>query len=124
MPRFTGQSIDVEDLLIWAFRDELVERTDSPHPDATTIYWAVMALPTTHIGIVIRFARMGMRPQWRAGRDRVVSLAAVRKSRILYTEWVRSMVVLQRALDGALSRCRVSGPSLEEAPWRCQRARA
>lgn len=124
MPSVTGQSIDIEDLLIWAFRDELVERTDHPHPDATTVYWAVMALPAAHLRAIIHFAKMGVGPEWHAGANHVVSLEAVRKSRTLYTEWVRAMVVLQRTLDGALSNYRVSGPRLEETPWRGLGARA
>ena len=122
MPRFTGQSIDIEDLLIWAFRDQAVEGAENPHLDATTVYWAVMALPAAHTRIVSRFARMGMGPDWQAGPEAVVSLEAVRKGRTLYAEWVRAMVVLQRTLDGTLTRYRVSGPRLEETPWRALRA--
>ena len=122
MPRTNGQSIDIEDLLIWAFRDEEVEAARNPHPDATTVYWAVMALPVAHTRIVSRFARMGMGPDWQAGPNPVVQLDAVRKARTLYAEWVRAMVVLQRTLDGTLSHYRVSGPRLEETPW--LRARA
>ena len=122
MPRFDGQSIDIEDLLIWAFRDQAVEGAENPHPDATTVYWAVMALPAAHTRIVSRFARMGIGPDWQAGPEAVVSLEAVRKGRTLYAEWVRAMVVLQRTLDGTLGRYRVSGPRLEETPWRARRA--
>ncbi len=124
MPSFTGQSIDIEDLLVWAFRDQAVERALSPHPDATTVYWAVLALPAAHLRVIIHFAKLGAGPEWHAGPDHVVSLEAVRKSRRLYTEWVRAMVVLQRTLDGALSHYRVSGPRLEETPWRGFGARA
>ena len=122
MPRFDGQSIDIEDLLIWAFRDEEVEAAQDPHPDATTVYWAVMALPAAHTRIISRFARMGMGPDWQVGPGPVVQLEAVRKARTLYAEWVRAMVVLQRTLDGTLTRYRVSGPRLEETPWRGLRA--
>jgi len=123
-PRFSGQSIDIEDLLIWAFRDQKVEEADKAHPDATTVYWAVMALPTGHTRIVSRFPRLGVGPDWQAGPDPVVVLEAVRKARTVYAEWVRAMVVLQRTLDGTLTRYRVSGPRLEETPWRALRARA
>lgn len=122
MQRPDGQYIDIEDLLIWAFRDEEVEGAEHPHPDATTVYWAVMALPAAHTRIISRFARMGMGPDWQAGPEPVVSLEAVRKARLVYAEWVRAMVVLQRTLDGTLTRYRVSGPRLEETPWRGLRA--
>lgn len=118
MPRSDGQSIDIEDLLIWAFRDQNVEGAENPHPDATTVYWAVMALPAAHMRIIGRFARMGMGPDWQAGPGPVVQLETVRKGRLVYAEWVRAMVVLQRTLDGTLSRYRVSGPRLKETPWR------
>ena len=122
MQRFNGTIIDIEDLLIWAFRDEKVEAAADPHPDATTVYWAVMALPAAHIRIISRFARSGSGPDWHAGGGTVVSIAAVRKGRMVYAEWVRAMVVLQRTLDGALTHYRVSGPRLEETPWRMRRA--
>jgi hypothetical protein len=122
MPRFTGQSIDIEDLLIWAFRDQAVESTALPHTDATTVYWAVMALPSAHSRVISHFARLGTGPAWQAGPSPVVQLEAVRKARTLYAEWVRAMVVLQRTLDGNLTRYRVSGPRLEETPWRVRRA--
>lgn len=118
MQRTGGQSIDIEDLLIWAFRDQDVEAADHPHPDATTVYWAVMALPTAHTRVVSRFARLGMGPDWQAGPGTVVHLETVRRGRLVYAEWVRAMVVLQRTLDGTLTRYRVSGPRLEETPWR------
>lgn len=122
MPRFHGHSIDIEDLLIWAYRDQAVEGAANPHPDATTVYWAVMALPNAHTRIISRFARLGMGPDWQPRPGPVVSLEAVRKARTVYAEWVRAMVVLQRTLDGTLPRYRVSGPRLEETPWRVRRA--
>lgn len=124
MQRSDGQSIDIEDLLIWAFRDQEVEGAEHPHPDASTVYWAVMALPPAHTRIITRFARMGMGPDWQARPGPVVDLEAVRKGRVVYAEWVRAMVVLQRTLDGTLTRYRVSGPRLEETPWRARRERA
>lgn len=122
MQRPDGQSIDIEDLLIWAFREQDVEAASDPHPDATTVYWAVMALPAAHARIVTRFARMGMGPDWKTGAGPVVQLEAVRRARTVYAEWVRAMVVLQCTLDGTLTRYRVSGPRLEETPWRRTRA--
>jgi hypothetical protein len=122
MPGLIGQTIDIEDLLIWAFRDQEVGATEDAHPDATAVYWAVMALPSAHSRVISHFARLGTGPDWQAGSGPVVQLEAVRKARTLYAEWVRAMVVLQRTLDGTLTRCRVSGPRLEEAPWRVRRA--
>ena len=124
MPRFNGQSIDIEDLLVWAFRDQAVESRTNPHPDARTVYWTVLALPAAHLRVIIRYAKLGSGPEWRAGADRVVSIAAARKSRTLYTEWVRAMVVLQQSLDGTLPGYRVSGPRVDHAPWRSLGARA
>ncbi len=122
MQRPGSQSIDIEDLLVWAFRDQQVEAAQAPHPDATTVYWAVMALPAAHTRIICRFARSGLGPEWQAGPGPVVQLDAVRRAHTLYAEWVRAMVVLQRTLDGTLTRYRVSGPRLDEAPWRKARA--
>lgn len=122
MQRPGNHTIDIADLLIWAFRDQQVESAAAAHPDATTVYWAVMALPHAHARIVSHFARVGVGPDWHAGPDRVVQLDAVRKARLLYAEWVRALVVLQRTLDGALIHYRVSGPRLEETPWRSRRA--
>jgi hypothetical protein len=118
MPHSPGQHIDIEDLLVWAFREQRVEANDNAHTDAMTVYWAVMALPGAHGRVVSRFARMGMGPDWHVEDSPVVSLDAVRKARTLYAEWVRAMVVLQRTLDGTLTRYRVSGPRLAETPWR------
>lgn len=118
MQRPGNQTIDIADLLIWAFREQQVESAPDPHADATTVYWAVMALPDPHARIVSHFARVGEVPDWHAGPDRVVRLETVRKARLVYAEWVRALVVLQRTLDGALIRYRVSGPRLEETPWR------
>lgn len=122
MQRFNGTIIDIEDLLIWAFRDQEVEAAVNPHPDATTVYWAVTALPAAHARIVSRFARRGMGPDWHAGAGTVVSIADVRKGRMVHAEWVRAMVVLQSSLEGNLTHYRVTGPRLDEAPWRVKRA--
>ena len=118
------QRIDIQDLLIWAFRTEAVESRPQAHPDARTVYWAVMALPSPHVTMIRRFATEARRPDWHSTGGRCVSLDAVRRSRRIYTEWVRALVVLQRTIDGALTSYRVIGPSLDEQPWIGQRARA
>jgi hypothetical protein len=124
MPRLYGRTIDIEDLLVWAFRDEQVESAAEPDPDAVTVYWAVQALPLPHARAIIRFARLGNKPDWHPAPGRTVSLEAVRRARRLHAEWVKAMVVLQRTLDGTLSRGRVSGPRHDEQPWARERERA
>lgn len=119
------QRIDIQDLLIWAFRTEKVETRQHADPDALTTYWAVLALPVPHATVISRFAREGKRPDWRADvGESFVSLDRVRRTRRLYTEWVRALVVLQQTLGGSLSRFVVTGPNLEEQPWLRQRLRA
>jgi hypothetical protein len=125
MPRFNGRTIDIEDLLVWAFRDENVGDAQDADPDAVTVYWAVMALPAPHSKAITRFARLGTEPDWHSGSGgSTVSLDSVRRARTLYAEWVRAMVVLQRTLDGTLSRYRVSGPRHDEEPWMRHRQQA
>ena len=51
------QRIDIQDLLIWAFRAEQVESRRHVDPDALTVYWAVLALPAPHATVISRFAR-------------------------------------------------------------------
>ncbi len=116
--------IDIQDLLIWAFRAEAVETRPQAHADARTVYWAVLALPAPHATMIRRFAREARRPDWHSGGGRFISLEAVRRSRRLYTEWVRALVVLQRTIDGALTDYHVTGPSLDEQPWIGERLRA
>lgn len=115
------QRIDIQDLLVWAFRAQSVETRSNADGDALTVYWAVLALPVPHAAMIRRFAREGRRPDWRAGRDRCVSLDGVRRSRRIYTEWVRALGVLQRALGGNLTRFEVVTPNLDEQPWMRQR---
>lgn len=119
-----AQRIDIQDLLIWAFRQQSVETATGAEPDALIVYWAVLALPIPHATMIRRFAREARRPDWRAAHTRCVSLDGVRRSRRLYTEWVRALVVLQRTLDGALGRFAVTGPNLDEQPWLRDRLRA
>lgn len=118
------QNIDIQDLLIWAFRAQSVETRANADPEAFAVYSAVLALPVPHATMIRRFAREGLRPDWRAGRNRCISLDGVRRSRRIYTEWVRALVVLQRSLNGSLERFRVMGPNLEEQPWMAERMRA
>lgn len=118
------QRVDIQELLIWAFRVQRVEFETTADPDALTVYWAVLALPIPHATVIRRFAREARRPDWHAANTRTVSLDGVRRSRRLYTEWVRAMVVLQRTLDGTLSQFSVTGPDLDEQPWLRERLRA
>jgi hypothetical protein len=117
------ERIDIRDLLIWAFRTQAVETRKTAHEDALTIYWAVLALPLPHATVIRRFAREGRTPDWRPGHARCISLDAVRRSRRLYTEWVRALVVLQRTLEGTMTRFSVFGPDLDEQPWLQERRR-
>jgi len=118
------ERIDIQELLIWAFRSQSVETAPFADPDALTIYWAVLALPAPHATVIRRFAREARRPDWHAAHTRCVSLEGVRRSRRLYTEWVRALVVLQRTLDGSLCRFAVIGPNLDEQPWLRERLHA
>ena len=119
------QRIDIQDLLIWAFRVEQVESRRHVDPDALTVYWAVLALPVPHATVISRFAREAKCPDWRTEvSQRCVSLDRVRRCRRLYTEWVRALVVLQQTLSGALTGFTVLGPDLDEQPWVQERLRA
>lgn len=118
------QRIDIQELLVWAFRGQSVENTTAADPDALTVYWAVLALPVPHATVVRRFAREARRPDWHAAHTRMVSLDGVRRSRRLYTEWVRALVVLQRTLEGSLGHFTVTGPNLDDQPWLRERLRA
>lgn len=111
------QRIDIQDLLVWAFRAQAVETRPMANANALIVYWAVLALPLPHATVVRRFAREARRPDWHAARARCISLDAVRRSRRLYTEWVRALVVLQRTLEGSLSAFAVAGPNLDDQPW-------
>lgn len=118
------QRIDIQELLVWAFRAQRVESSAGADADALAIYWAVLALPTPHATVIRRFAREARRPDWHAANTRTVSLDGVRRSRRLYTEWVRAMMVLQRTLEGTLCRFSVIGPDLDDQPWLRERLRA
>ncbi len=117
-------SMDIEDVLTWAFRDQNVEHSAEADPDAVRVYWAVLALPPAHAGIIRHFARLAERPDWHTRPARMVVLSHVRRSRRLYTEWVRAMMVLQRTLDRTLSSVAVTGPALAAEPWLLERKRA
>lgn len=112
------QRIDIEDLLVWAFRHERVETRQHANPDALTVYWAVLALPAPHATVVSRCAREAAAPDWRAAtREPCVALEDVRRARRLYSEWIRAMVVLQSTLNGSLTQFIVLGPRLADQPW-------
>lgn len=49
-------------LLVWAFRDENVEKAAAPHADARTLYCNVMALPLAEAAAVVVHARTGSVP--------------------------------------------------------------
>ncbi|MDB5542196.1 MAG: hypothetical protein JWQ89_3923 [Devosia sp.] len=119
-----SQRIDIQQVLVWAFRVQKVETAASADPDAMTVYWAVLALPVPHATLIRRYAREARRPDWHAADTPTVSLEGVRRLRRLYTEWVRALVVLQRTLEGTLSRFHVTGPCLDEQPWLRERLRA
>jgi hypothetical protein len=116
--------IDIEDLLIWAYREEAVETNPCASPDACTVRWAVQALPVVNAAIVIHHARLGHPPEWRPGPGTIVSLDEARRARTLYREWVRTLLVLRVALDGALSHIAVLGPAAGDRPWRQARRSA
>jgi hypothetical protein len=119
------QRIDIQNLLIWAFRTEKVETRLHADPDAMTVYWAVLALPGPHATVISRFAREAKCPDWRTEiSGNCISLERVRRARRLYTEWVRALVVLQGTLVGVLHRYAVVGPNLDEQPWVRERLRA
>ena len=114
-----AQTVDIEALLYWAFREQKVETTRVAPEDAMTIYWAVMALPAPFDQLVRHHARIGRPPDWRGIVDaKVVHLVAVRYWRERYTEWHKALVVLQRTIDGALRNYRVVGPAAPSQPWR------
>lgn len=117
--------IDIRELLIWAFRDQAVEVAGNADPDAVTVYWAVLALPVPHANLVRRHARAATMPDWHPDTTTpTVSLESVRRARLVYTEWVRAMVVLRRTLDGTLARFAATGPALDQEPWITARRRA
>lgn len=111
--------VDIEDLLVWAFRNEAVELSPATHPDAELVFQAVSALPARHSTIVRMCARSGRRPNWDVDTDkRVVWLTEVRLARQSYADWVRALGVLAESLDGLLEYFAVTGPALDEEPWR------
>jgi len=117
-------TIDIEPLLIWAFRDQAVETSVYAAEDAVTVYWAVLALPAMHCDLVRACARRGEAPPWHAAPGPVTVLDDVRQARLRYRQWVRALAVLQRALDGTLRDFRIVGPAAPEQPWRAQRLTA
>lgn len=118
-------TIDIEDLLYWAFREQKVEtRRDAPQ-DALTTYWAVMALPEPFGQLVRHQARIGRPPEWQSDPDlKIVHLVAVRHWRERYGEWHNALTVLQRTINGALRDHSVTGPVTPQFPWRVGNAPA
>ena len=117
-------TIDIEDVLVWAFRDQAVETAVYAAEDAVTVYWAVLALPGEHCEIVRRAARSGAAPRWLAQPGPVTVLSEVRRARLQYREWVRALTVLQRTLNGTLHDFCIVGPAAPEQPWRAERLSA
>ena len=112
------EQIDIRQLLHWAYRDQSVEVSAYPHPDAVTIRLAVNALPVPYNQLVRHYALHKTAPAWRGPQDKVLLLDAVRRSRALHIEWVRALTVLRSGLDGALASFTPTGPDTPEAPWR------
>jgi hypothetical protein len=110
--------IDIEDLLVWAYRDEKVETNPSANRDALNVHWAVLALPPSYAEVIRHYARSGEPPTWRPNSGPVIVLEEARRARALHGEWLRCLAVLRRALDGALLRFEVSGPAAGAGAWR------
>jgi len=114
-----AQTVDIEDLLYWAFREQKVETSRIAPEDAMTVYWAVMALPSPFDHLVRHHARIGRPPDWHSVTDaKVVHLVAARYWRERYTDWHKSLNVLQHTVNGALRSYRAIGPAAPEQPWR------
>lgn len=113
-----ARPIDIETLLIWAFRDQRVETSGSPSEDALTVYWAVMALPEPHGTLVRQCAVAGTEPDWHAPATRIVSLDHTRRARKTYGQWIKALTLLQHTLNGSLRGHKVYGPSAPTEPWR------
>lgn len=117
-------TMDIEQVLIWAFRDQAVETSVYAAEDAVTVYWAVLALPAQHCDLVRFSARNGQPPPWHAAPGPVTVLDEVRQARNAYQQWVRALAVLQRVLDGTLREFRIVGPAAPEQPWLAERLSA
>ena len=119
------KTIDIEDLLTWAFCDQKVESRRNPPQDALTTYWAVMALPEPFGQLIRQQARIGRPPEWRIDPDlKIVHLVAVRHWRERYGEWHNTLTVLQRTINGALRDHSVTGPATPQFPWRSDKTLA
>ena len=112
------EPIDIEHLLTWAYREQEVETNPDAHPDARNVHWAVLALPAMYGALIRHFARAGRPPVWLPDPGPVVVLEQARRARTVYAEWVRTLVVLRRSLEGALGTYRVCGPAAGEQNWR------
>ena len=92
------KKIDIQDLLVWAFRDHVEAGVADPPPDALSVYWAVMALPSAEAELIARHARTGVAPDWRPDGAPVEHLGEMRRQRAVYADWVMSMVTKPLAL--------------------------
>lgn len=108
------RSIDIEALVRWAFREEHADIREDADIDAQTIYWAVIALPDHHSRLVEGHGRAGTRPPRANNSPPVVDLAAYRRDRQEYEDWLEALILLRRVLDGPLSRFRPTGPMIAE----------
>ncbi|HEY9010842.1 MAG TPA: hypothetical protein VIN06_07470 [Devosia sp.] len=112
------KTMDIEDLLYWAFRDEKVESRDKAHQDALTLYWAVTALPDPFCHLIQHHARIGHPPDWHSVTEgRVIHLVAVRYWRDRYDQWHRALGVLRHTVNGALKDHAATGPAAPARPW-------
>jgi len=97
------QRLDIEELLIWAYRDQVVDEAkgtlagprrsrmgfgmvgdgaggmDDPHPDAFTVHAAVRRLSMGQAGLVIACAKVAAAPDWYPGA-RLVMAAVVNQA--------------------------------------------
>ncbi|RYG08673.1 MAG: hypothetical protein EON92_16130 [Burkholderiales bacterium] len=113
------ETIDIEELLYWAFHQQKVESNAGANEDAVTLYCAALALPTPFAELVRHHARIGCRPDWRSPSEaQVVHLAAARYWRERYTQWHKALTVLQCTVNGALRNYAASGPMAPAEPWR------
>lgn len=111
------KKIDIQDLLVWAFRDHVEAGVADPPPDALSVYWAVMALPSAEAELIARHARTGIAPDWRPDGAPVEHLGEMRRQRAVYADWVMSMARLAIMLEGTLNEFDVTGPAANDAPW-------
>lgn len=83
-------------LLVWAFREQRVESTATPHADALTLYCNVMALPVAEAATVVSHARNGEIPP-----SDPVALA----------RWTKGLTLLRDMLEQPLCTLTTLGPA-------------